>query len=227
MTTRICVSILPKTITETRSLIEEAEQFKADFIEVRLDRLKEYDSLIDITSHTRTPIIATNRSPEHKGDFSGTEIERQETLLDAARNGFEYVDLELTTPKLKNLVEKMRKTKVKLIISFHDFDKTPPIARLHEILQKETTTGADLCKIVTTAASVKDNLTMLEFLSETRRKHKMICFCMGKLGKTSRFLSPLFGAFFTIASLRPGKETAEGQLSIQEMRRAYDALEMM
>lgn len=137
MTTRICVSILPKTITETTSLIEEAEQSKADFIEVRLDRLKEYDSLIDIASHARTPMIATNRSPEHKGDFSGTEIERQEKLLDAARNGFEYVDLELTTPKLKNLVEKMRKTKVKLIISFHDFDKTPSIARLHEILQRD------------------------------------------------------------------------------------------
>ncbi|HJW98351.1 MAG TPA: type I 3-dehydroquinate dehydratase [Candidatus Bathyarchaeia archaeon] len=227
MTTRICVSILPKTITETRSLIEEAEQFKADFIEVRLDRLKEHDGLIDITSHIKTPMIAANRSPEHKGDFSGTEIERQDTLLDAARHGFEYVDLELTTPKLKNLVRKMRQTKVKLIISFHDFEKTPPIARLHEILQKETTTGADLCKIVTTAASVKDNLTVLGFLSETQRKHNMICFCMGKLGKTSRFLSPLFGAFFTIASLRPGKETAEGQLPIQEMRRAYDALEMM
>jgi 3-dehydroquinate dehydratase len=47
---------------------------------------------------------------------------------------------------------------------------------------------------------------------------------MGELGKPSRLLSPLFGAFFTIASFERGKETASGQLTIQEMKTAYQAL---
>jgi 3-dehydroquinate dehydratase len=50
---------------------------------------------------------------------------------------------------------------------------------------------------------------------------------MGELGKPSRFLSPIFGAFFTIASFERGKETASGQLTIQEMKTAYHALGLM
>jgi 3-dehydroquinate dehydratase len=47
---------------------------------------------------------------------------------------------------------------------------------------------------------------------------------MGELGKTSRLLSPIFGAFFTFASLEKGSETAPGQISIKEMRTAYSLL---
>jgi 3-dehydroquinate dehydratase len=47
---------------------------------------------------------------------------------------------------------------------------------------------------------------------------------MGELGKPSRLLSPVFGAFFTIASLEKGRKTAQGQLTFQEMISAYEAL---
>ena len=47
---------------------------------------------------------------------------------------------------------------------------------------------------------------------------------MGEQGKVSRLLSPMFGAFFTFASLDQGNETAAGQMTIQEMRAAYDLL---
>jgi 3-dehydroquinate dehydratase len=52
----------------------------------------------------------------------------------------------------------------------------------------------------------------------------MVCFAMGKLGKPSRLLSPVFGSFFTIASLESERKTAQGQLTIREMRSAYEAL---
>jgi 3-dehydroquinate dehydratase len=44
---------------------------------------------------------------------------------------------------------------------------------------------------------------------------------MGENGKISRLLAPLFGAFFTFASLEKGSETASGQISISEMKSAY------
>jgi 3-dehydroquinate dehydratase len=50
---------------------------------------------------------------------------------------------------------------------------------------------------------------------------------MGELGKTSRLLSPLFGGFFTFASLERGKETAAGQLTVQEMKAVYETLGIM
>jgi 3-dehydroquinate dehydratase len=36
----------------------------------------------------------------------------------------------------------------------------------------------------------------------------------------------MFGAFFTFASLQQGNETAVGQMTIQEMKAAYDLLEL-
>jgi 3-dehydroquinate dehydratase len=47
---------------------------------------------------------------------------------------------------------------------------------------------------------------------------------MGEQGKVSRLLSPMFGAFFTFASLEQGSETAAGQMSIKEMKAAYSIL---
>lgn len=212
-------------MAEALNLIEKAEDGKADFIEVRLDGLKDYDALADIASHGNVPLIAANRSLENKGVFSGSEIEREQTLCDAAKMGFEYVDLEVSMPELENVAKNIRQRDTKLVISFHDFNGTPDLERMLKILNEETALGADVCKIVTTAKRVEDNLTVLDFLSKVSRSHRVVSFCMGELGRLSRFMSPFFGAYFTIASLDGGEKTALGQLSIEEMRRAYDALQ--
>jgi 3-dehydroquinate dehydratase type I len=92
------------------------------------------------------------------------------------------------------------------------------------ILKQEISCGAAVCKIVTTAKKIEDNLTVLDFISAMPSRVKLVCFCMGENGKVSRLLSPMFGAFFTFASLERGNETASGQISIQDMRIAYNLL---
>jgi len=224
LTIRICVSVPPQTVTEALVLVEKAENQHADFIEVRLDSLKRHNQIADIAHCSNTPLIATNRSTKCQGKFLGSETERKKILMDAARNGFEYVDIELSTPKLENITSNLREMNAKPIVSFHDFSETPSLLQLNKILEKEVASGADVCKIVTTARFVEDNLTVLDFVSKACKNAKMVCFAMGKLGKPSRLLSPVFGAFFTIASLERGRKTAQGQLTIQEMRRSYEAL---
>jgi 3-dehydroquinate dehydratase type I len=224
LTIKICVSVPPKTVAEALNLIEKAENQRADFIEVRLDSLKKHKELADIARCSNTPLIATNRSPECQGKFLGSENERKKILLDAAANDFEYVDVELSTPGLKEIVGNLRGMGAKAIVSFHDFDETPSSSQLNEILRKEIASRAEVCKIVTTARLVEDNLTVLDFVSKASKSARIVCFSMGDLGKPSRLLSPVFGAFFTIASLESGRKTASGQLTIQEMRTVYMAL---
>jgi 3-dehydroquinate dehydratase-1 len=224
LTIKICISIPPQTLTETLALIEKAENQHADFIEVRLDSLKKHNQLADIAHCSNTPLIATNRSTKCQGKFSGSETERKKILMEAAKNGFEYVDIELSTPKLKNITSNLREMGAKLIVSFHNFNETPSSAKLNKILKKQIANGANVCKIVTTARFVEDNLTVLDFVSKASKNAKIVCFAMGELGKPSRLLSPVFGAFFTIASLEEGRKTAQGQLTIQEMRSVYTAL---
>jgi len=227
VTLRVCVSVLPETVTEALELVEKAEKRGADFIEIRLDILREYSELSDVPASSKVPMIATNKSAKHHGKFLGSETERKQTLLNAAEKGFEYVDLDLSTSELESIVSDVHSMGVKSIISFHDFNETPSLPKMEEILKKEIASGADVCKIIATAKSIEDNLTVLNFISKACKSAKTVCFCMGELGKTSRLLSPLFGGFFTFASLERGKETAAGQLTIQEMRAAYEILGLM
>ena len=217
MTVIICVSILPKTLPEALRLIEKAEAAHADLIEVRLDSIEKRGELADLSAHGNTPKIATDRS-------SRTETEQRRMLLSAAKGGFEYVDAELSTPRLKDLVKEVKALGAKPIVSFHKFDGSLGISELNSVLEKEISSGAEVCKIVPTAKRIEDNLTTLNFISTASSKAKLVCFCMGELGKVSRLLSPLFGGFFTFAALEHGSETAVGQMTIQEMKAAYALL---
>jgi 3-dehydroquinate dehydratase type I len=221
VTARICVSILPKTVPEALRLIEKAEVAHADFIEVRLDCLKDclenHRGLADLAANGKTPKIATDKSLR-------TETEQRQMLLSAAKSGFEYVDVELSTPQLEDLVKELKALDAKPVVSFHKFDGSLGISELNSILEREISSGAEVCKIVTIAKRIEDNLTTLNFTSTTSSKAKLVCFCMGELGKVSRLLSPLFGGFFTFASLERGSETASGQMTIQEMKAAYELL---
>jgi 3-dehydroquinate dehydratase-1 len=224
LTIRVCVSVPPKTVDEAFELIRKAEAQHADLIEVRLDSLTAHDRIAEIPACSKTPLIATNKSTEQHGKFSGTETERQKILVDAAKTGFTYVDVDLGTPNQTELISSLHAAGAKVIVSFHDFEQTPTVAQLNNVLDEEVALGADVCKIITTARTVKDNLITLNFVSEASKKVKLVCFAMGDLGKQSRLVSPVFGTFFTFASLDEKRKTAKGQLTIQEMNSAYEAL---
>jgi len=221
VTIRICVSILPKTVPEAFRLIEKAEVSHANCLEVRLDRLEDclenHRALADLATHGKTPKIATDKA-------SRKETEHQQMLLNAAKSGFEYIDVDLSTPQLEDLVKELKALGAKPIVSFHKFDGSLSISELNSVLEREISSGAEVCKIVTTAKRIEENLATLNFISEASSKTKLVCFCMGELGKISRLLSPLFGGFFTFASLEQGSETASGQITIQEMKAAYELL---
>jgi 3-dehydroquinate dehydratase type I len=211
---------------EALSLIERAEKAQADLIEVRLDCLEASRNLSDLVKSTKIPLIATNKLLSEKGNFAGTETERQQTLFNAAKNDFEYVDVDLSSPKHKETIDKLKLLGAKPIVSYHKFDGALSISEMEKVLEQEIASGASVCKIITTAKQIEDNLTALNFVSTMSSKTKLVCFCMGELGKVSRILSPMFGAFFTFASLQQGNETAVGQMTIQEMKAAYDLLEL-
>ncbi len=217
MTVQVCVSILPKTLREALSLVKKAEMAKADFIEVRLDHLKNRDDLSDLASIGCKPKIATDKAVR-------SEIWQHQMLLGAAKSGFEYVDIELSAPAVKNTIEQLKEYHAKPIVSFHKFSGSLDVSEMKSILEEEISVGAEVCKIVTTARQIEDNLTTLRFVSEASNKASLICFCMGELGKISRLLSPLFGGFLTFAALESRSETASGQMAIQEMKKIYSLL---
>ena len=224
MTVQICVSLATSKVSEIPLLIRKAESMGADFAEIRLDHLRSLEGIEKVPRKANVPLIATNRQYESGGKNHQRETERIETLLEAAQHGFSYADIELNTPRAKAIVRELTEMGVKPIVSFHHFGETPPIEELRKITSSEINVGADICKLITTANKMIDNIPCLSLVSEMNPKTKIVCFAMGKEGLLSRALSPLFGACFTYASLSSGLETVPGQPSIQHLRQIYKHL---
>lgn len=224
MKAKICISLLPKNIDEAKNLIKEAEEQEPDLIELRLDYLDPSVNLNSLSKQGFTPKIATIL--QNQGvNKNKSQTNYQGFLIKAAKSGFEYIDIAIDSVNQKKIIKKIKSINCKPIVSFHDFNNSLPIVDLEKILKKEISIGAEVCKIVTTARRIQDNLEILNFISKHSSNSKMVCFCMGNLGRISRILSPLFGGFFTFASLKPDMETANGQLSIQELKKIYKLLE--
>jgi 3-dehydroquinate dehydratase type I len=224
VTPRICVSVLPKNNLEALTLIERAEKAKADLVEVRLDLFETSRSLSELVESTKLPLIATNKLLTEKGFYAGSETERQQTLLKAAKQGFAYVDVDLSSPKQQETIQKLETSGAQLIVSYHEYDSPLSYSEMEKVLEQEISSGASICKIITTARQIEDSIGALNFVSAMSAKARLVCFCMGQHGKVSRVLSPIFGAFFTFASLEREIETGIGQMTINEMKAAYDLL---
>lgn len=224
MKPRICVSVSSTSPNELCRKAQRAEALSADLVEVRLDGLGNHQGISTVAKSVEIPVVATNRPVSQKGSFVGPESERLSLLMDAVEGGAAYLDIESSTSQLDQVIETFRKTGAKIILSHHDHSRTPRLSELKSTLTKLQKNSSDLCKIVTTARSLEDNLTILSLLKTDRRNNPLVSFAMGKLGVWSRILSPFYGADFTYASLKRGLETAPGQPSISELRRIYETI---
>jgi len=223
---KICVSLATENPSNLPNLIQKAEKAEADLIEIRLDYLNINSSraaeiLKDLIKDTSVPTIATNRQYEQGGRRPQDEDDRIRFLIQAAEVGFEYIDLELTVNELKPIVEKIKSYGAKPIISFHNFKDTPSLQEMEKTIKLEIDSKAEICKLVTTARNINDNVKCLLLARKMSRLTKIVCFAMGRKGLISRVLSPIFGGFFTFSSLGKDVKTAPGQLSIEELKSLY------
>jgi 3-dehydroquinate dehydratase type I len=212
---RICVSITERTPHSAIGVIEKLEPLKPDYIELRLDYLDETLGIGDIRGATGLPLIATNRP---RGDKN--QRDRISHLLEACEAGYEYIDLDVDTRDLGEILEEVEALGTGIILSYHNHLETPPLEELSRILDKQKLLGADICKIVGTARTQEDNLTYLQFL-KLNPNGKIIALGMGQEGGLSRIFSPLFGGFLTYASTEKGSEAAPGQITLAGMREIY------
>ena len=191
----------------------------ADFLELRLDLMKDYDLGALLQAATK-PCIVTNRTKREGGQFAGTEEERVNILKKAMDAGAEYVDIETSTPKelLKPFLESDHKSKI--ILSYHNFTDTPEeLEHLYKIMCEMP---ADVIKIVTYARDITNNLAVFKLIYRAKKDDKkIIALCMGERGEISRILSPLLGGFLTFGSLETGKESAPGQITAVKLRDIY------
>ncbi len=207
----ICVPLMGKTTEEMLDGARRAAKLGADVVEFRVDYLARPD-VEALVAKGPLPEIITCRPVREGGQFAGDEAARVAILQKAIDLGADYVDVELDS------VAKVRpEWPTRLIVSVHDFEKTPDdLAAIHKRIAD---TGADVVKIATTARDIRDNLRIFELLDSVAEP--TIALAMGERGVISRILSRRFGGYLTFASLERGLESAEGQITIDDLLGLY------
>jgi len=221
---KVCVAITGATVAE---MVERADAAlkETNFVEFRLDyldkpllalpRLKQF-----LAEHTAATAIATCRRTPNGGKFEGSLAAEVEVLAKAAASGFHLVDLELESAEelKKNDLQKLRETGVALIISFHDFKQTKDLDGVFARIQPFE---PEFVKIVPTARTLTDNLTLMRFIERMNDHSNIIGVCMGDAGIISRVLGVRAGSAFTFASATAGEETAPGQIAARTLLETY------
>ena len=214
---KTCVSIAEKTPYKIKQTLKIALK-KSDYAEVRFDFLKinQIPEALETIKKDLNKIVCTLRPKVEGGKFLGNEKERIAILkLIAEYNPF-LLDVEFNTLKKNSaLVRYLKSTKTKLLVSWHDFKKTPSSAELKKKMNQMSKFSFNV-KIVSTAKSTDDSNRMLELYSK-KGKNNLISFAMGDFGRISRILCLYLGSPYTYVSL--GKAIAPGQFSVDEVKK--------
>jgi len=214
---KTCVSLAETNPKKLKQTLKTALK-KSDFVEIRFDFLKS-EHIPQVLENVRKDlkkIVCTLRPKAEGGKFEGNEKERISILkLIAEYNPF-LLDVEFNTiKKNKNLARYLKDTKTSLLISGHDFKKTPSITELKKKLNQMSKFSSNV-KIVTTAKTTDDATRILQLYSK-KGKTNLIAFAMGDSGRISRILSLYLGSPYSYVSL--GKPVAPGQFSVDEVNK--------
>jgi len=221
----ICASIIEPDID---SMVNIANSIDSDIIELRLDYLSDFSGLEKLRTIRKEKIVTCMPSWEG-GKFEGRERERFE-ILNKAMEFAEFITIELRAKKKyrEDLIERAKEIGVKVIIAYHDFDSTPERKEIMRILDGERDSRADIAKVAFMANDYKDVLDLMQVLVDKVNGGfgiPIIALSMGKLGRISRVLAPLLGSYLTFASVEKGRESAEGQLTVNELRKILKILD--
>ncbi|MBD3360981.1 type I 3-dehydroquinate dehydratase [Candidatus Peregrinibacteria bacterium] len=208
----ICIPVKKISPDSFEKKLKTAQKL-ADIIEIWFDELERFHDkeLKKIFDLKKRPYI-----------YKSTKLNNLEKIL---KYPLEYVDFDVNTPI--KIIQKVKKIspKTKIILSFHDYGKTPPKIELLKIIDKMLEKNAEIVKIACYANTFLDSLSMMEILSELYYKdQKAICVCMGEEGKITRTAGHLLGNYLMYAPIKISEKTAKGQIKAEELGKIQNLL---
>src|SRR6056297_1032336 len=148
----ICISIGKTGFKEALSICNTEE-----LVEIRADLMDLQEAQYSKLFNAVAKVVFTCR----KCDFSNEK--RIVLYKQALRSEVAYIDLDMQADEdiFEALSDEIKKSKSKLIISYHNFEKTPNRSKLKEILKEMYRKGADIAKIACRVINDEDLVNLL------------------------------------------------------------------
>lgn len=202
----ICISVGNISFEK---LIEIVSQF--DLVELRLDLLKltddEYSELLKYSQK----LIVTCRINNDNREYAQKSYEK------AAAFGVRYIDIDLVeVNNFKSLIDNIENKNTGLIISHHDFDKTPDLKEIKNIVSKMEIMKPEIYKLCFKATGIDDIIRTLSVYG-LYPKNQMVAFNLGSIGSLSRVLALKAGAPFMYAAYNENSKTEMSQLTYSQL----------
>lgn len=232
---KICVPLIGRTDKQISDEIKHLNNICFDLIEFRVDfydKVDNFSMVVDMLKKIRfsvnKPILFTYRTKKEGGAHEMSEENYSILNSIAIESGFiDIIDIEFFSTKevINKLISLAKQHNVKVIMSNHDFNKTPSKDELVNRLVKMQQYDADITKIAVMPTSENDVLTLLSATLEMKNikgDRPFITISMGPLGVISRLTGELFGSCMTFASSKD--VSAPGQLNVDDVNKILNLL---
>jgi 3-dehydroquinate dehydratase I len=200
-------------------LVNILNEQRPELAELRLDSLKLNRDELKKVLAMDIKFIATCKDKDYA-----------EKLLSAIQYGADYIDIDIESDEgsMDKLIKQARASanSCKIIISYHDYNKTPVSAELERVMEWCLDKKPDLIKISCMVREIRDNARLLGLL-DSGSSNKMIVIGMGEMGRVTRIIAPKLGAFCTYVGSVKGMETAPGQISFDEIKKITEAMDIV
>ena len=220
MANKTCVTLVESSPAKLRSCLRNALK-RSDYAELRFDFMEpiKVPVALNLVKRDLKRCICTLRPKSEGGRFAGNEKDRISILKLIAEYNPYLLDVEFNTiRKNKYFRQYLKRTKTNLLVSWHDFKKTPDDNLLKKRLRQMSKFSKNV-KIVTSAKTIGDAMKVLSLYRNLPKNHNLIAFAMGDSGRMSRILCTQFGSPYTYVSL--GKPVAPGQFSLDEVKSLF------
>lgn len=197
-----------------------------DFLEIRVDQFQSHaiayiEKSIRARKALGIPLILTVRNAKEEGGKARISDAAKLKIFVALLSLVEGIDIELKSPIISQVIPLAKKNKKFVIVSSHNFKKTPAAAVLEKILKDAVKKGADIVKIAAKANALADVNRLWQFTLR-HQKDNVITMSLGRIGSISRLTFPAAGSLLTYSYV--GRPSAPGQLPfavLQKRLRLY------
>ncbi|WDZ49829.1 type I 3-dehydroquinate dehydratase [Acinetobacter vivianii] len=167
------------------------------------------------------PMIATIRTHNEGGQLTISDADYGKTYQAYLQQPFmDMLDVEMFRDQqiVKNTVKLAHAKKVLIVMSNHDFQKTPAEAEIIKRLLKQDELGADILKIAVMPQSKQDVFTLMNATLKVSQQSKkpLLTMSMGKLGTISRIATANMGGSFSFGMI--GEASAPGQIDVTQLK---------
>ncbi len=221
-TTTLAVGAVPRVVGTLSSLAPK-RKLCGDIVEVRLDKMARPNDWLERCVALQSggkPVLLTVRLRAEGGDWESDGEERLEIYRQGLRE-LAAVDVELSSVICREAAREATRLKKASVISFHDFEKTPPLRELGAIVKQAHGIGS-IAK-VSTMIKQESDVEVLRALLRQRWEKPLCVIGMGRAWSKTRIEFATLGSCLTYGYI--DRPTAPGQMSAAELvRRVSRAL---